>query len=182
MKQIRLHGRGGQGAALASQMLANAFVVEGKHAASFPMFGFERRGAPVISFVRFDDLPVREKTQIYTPDCMLVLDPGLQRLPNLFDGLSPESILVLNSSKEVTESPSENLKATAVVNASAIALAEVGRNISNTCLMGAFCAATGWLKLESLLEAFKFYFSGNLLENNKKSATRGYNEVKVIEW
>ena len=48
MKQIRLHGRGGQGAALASQMLANAFVVEGKHAASFPLFGFERRGAPVI--------------------------------------------------------------------------------------------------------------------------------------
>jgi 2-oxoacid:acceptor oxidoreductase gamma subunit (pyruvate/2-ketoisovalerate family) len=113
---------------------------------------------------------------------MLVLDPGLQRVPNLFAGLKPESILVLNTGKEPTESPSENLKATAVVNASAIAIAEVGRNISNTCLMGAFCAATEWLKLESLLEAFKWYFSGTLLENNRKSATRGYNEVKVIQW
>ena len=182
MKEIRLHGRGGQGAALAAQMLANAFVAEGKHAASFPVFGFERRGAPVISFCRYDDKPVREKTQVYTPDCLIVIDPALQKLPNLFVGLKPDSYLVVNTSKEIKERPNDNLKATAYLNATAIALDEIGRDVSNTCLMGAFAAVTGWLKLESIIAAFRWYFSGDILEKNVKSVTRGYNEVKVIEW
>jgi len=182
MKEIRLHGRGGQGAALASQMLANAFVASGQHAASFPMFGFERRGAPVVSFCRFDDKPVREKTQVYAPDCLMVLDPGLQKLPTLFSGLKPGSLLILNAPKAPKERPNENLKCTAVLNASAIAIAEVGRDIANTCLMGAFAAATGWLTMENLEKSFQWYFSGKLLENNMRSALRGFQEVNIIEW
>lgn len=182
MKEIRLHGRGGQGAALAVQMLATAFVAEGKHAASFPLFGFERRGAPVISFARFDDLPIREKTQIYSPDCLIVLDPGLKDLPSLFSGLKPEAVLVLNTGKMPKERPNENLKLTGVVNATAIAMEEIGRNISNTCLLGAFAATTGWLKLDSILAAFRRYFEGKLLERNIRSAQRGFQEVKIIEW
>jgi len=182
MKEIRLHGRGGQGAALAAQMLAAAFVAEGKHAASFPLFGFARRGAPVISFVRFGDQPIREKTQVYSPDCLIVLDPGLRNLPTLFSGLKPESVLVINIPKPLTESLNENLKLTGIVNATAIALDEIGRNISNTCLMGAFAATTGWLKLDSILAAFRRYFEGKLLETNIRSAQRGFQEVKIIEW
>lgn len=182
MKEIRLHGRGGQGAALAAQMLASAFVIEGKHAASFPMFGFERRGAPVISFARFDDQPIREKTQVYAPDCLLVIDPGLQKLPTLYSGLKPHSILVLNSPKAPSIRPGENLQKAGVVNASVISFEELGRSIGNTCLLGAFCSITGWLKLDSLIGAFKWYFNGEMLENNIKSATRGYKEVQVIQW
>jgi len=182
MKEIRLHGRGGQGAALAAQMLASAFVAEGKHAASFPMFGFERRGAPVISFVRFDTQVIHEKTQVYAPDCLLVIDPGLQKLPTLYTGLKQNSILLLNSPKAPSAKPGENLKAAGVVNASAIAFEELGRSIANTCLLGSFCAVTNWLKLESLITAFKWYFNGEMLENNIKCATRGYKEVQVIQW
>ena len=84
MKEIRIHGRGGQGAVTAARMLASAFVIEGKYVASFPMYGFERRGAPVQAFTRLDDKPIREKTQVYTPDCMVVIDPTLLKIIHPF--------------------------------------------------------------------------------------------------
>ena len=182
MKEIRIHGRGGQGAVLAARMLASAFVAEGKYVASFPMYGFERRGAPVVTFTRIDDKPIREKTQIYNPDCLIVIDPGLLTLPTLFTGLRPEAVFILNSSKKLAKQPNENLKIVGVVNATGIAVKEIGRDIPNTCLLGAFAAATGWLKLESLLAVLPDYLSGDILQRNLKSAERGYCEVEVIKW
>jgi 2-oxoacid:acceptor oxidoreductase gamma subunit (pyruvate/2-ketoisovalerate family) len=182
VKEIRIHGRGGQGAVMAARMLASAFVAEGKYIASFPMYGFERRGAPVVAFTRVDDKPIREKTQIYNPDCLIVIDPGLLTLPTLFTGLKPDSVFILNSSKKLPQKPNENLKIGGVVNATGIAVEEIGRDIPNTCLLGAFAAATGWLKLESILGALPDYLSGNILERNLKSTERGYKEVEVIKW
>ena len=182
MKEIRIHGRGGQGAVLAARMLASAFVAEGKYVASFPMYGFERRGAPVVAFTRIDDKPIREKTQIYNPDCLIVIDPGLLTLPTLFTGLRPESAFILNSPKKLTKQPNENLKIGGVVNATGIAVQEIGRDIPNTCLLGAFAAATGWLELKSLLACLPDYLSGDILQRNLKSAERGYKEVEVIKW
>jgi 2-oxoacid:acceptor oxidoreductase gamma subunit (pyruvate/2-ketoisovalerate family) len=182
VKEIRIHGRGGQGAVLAARMLASAFVVEGKSVASFPMYGFERRGAPVVAFTRFDDKPIREKTQIYTPDCMVVIDPGLMKLPTLFSGLKPEGILILNSSRPLEDKPDDNLKLAGVVNATQIAVDEIKRDIPNTCLLGAFAAITGWLDLSSILSCLGDYLSGDILERNLRSAERGYREVEVIKW
>lgn len=182
MKEIRIHGRGGQGAVLAARMLASAFVIEGKSVASFPMYGFERRGAPVVAFTRVDDKKIREKTQIYTPDCLVVIDPGLMSLPTLFDGLKPEGILILNSPNKLDKQPDDNLKTLGVVNATRIAVEEIGRDIPNTCLLGAFAAASGWLKLESILKSLPDYLSGDILQRNLKSAGRGYQEVEVIKW
>jgi len=182
VKEIRIHGRGGQGAVLAARMLASAFVAEGKHVASFPMYGFERRGAPVVAFTRFDDKPIRVKTQIYNPDCLIVIDPGLLTLPTLFTGVKPEGVFILNSGKKLPEQPNENLKIGGVVNATQIAVDEIGRDIPNTCLLGAFAAASGWLKLESILNALPDYLSGDILQRNLKSAERGYREVEVTKW
>jgi 2-oxoacid:acceptor oxidoreductase gamma subunit (pyruvate/2-ketoisovalerate family) len=182
MKEIRFHGRGGQGAVMAARMLASAFVAEGKHVASFPMFGFERRGAPVVAFTRIDDKPVREKTQIYHPDCLVVIDPGLMSLPTLFSGLKPEGILILNSPRPLKDSPDANLKVVGVINATQIAVDEIGRDIPNTCLLGAFAAATGWLGLPSILACLGNYLSGDILQRNLRSAERGYREVEVVRW
>ena len=182
MKEIRIHGRGGQGAVLAARMLASAFVIEGKHVASFPMYGFERRGAPVVAFTRVDDKPIREKTQIYTPDCMVVIDPGLMKLPTLFDGLKEGGTLILNTPKPLAEKPSASLKLGGIINATGIAVQEIGRDIPNTCLLGAFAAATGWLKLESLKSCLGEYLSGDILTRNLRSVERGYEEVEVIKW
>jgi 2-oxoacid:acceptor oxidoreductase gamma subunit (pyruvate/2-ketoisovalerate family) len=167
---------------MAARMLASAFVIEGKSVASFPMYGFERRGAPVVAFTRVDDKPIQEKTQIYNPDCLVVIDPGLLTLPTLFTGLKPGSAFILNSPKKLPKQPNENLTIGGVVNATQIAVEELGRDIPNTCLLGAFAAATGWLKLQSLLDCLPDYLSGDILERNLKSAERGYHEVEVTKW
>ncbi len=182
VKEIRFHGRGGQGAVLAAWMLAAAFVVEGKHVASFPMYGFERRGAPVVAFTRLDDRQIREKTQIYNPDCLVVIDPSLMTLPTLFSGLKPGGILVLNSPQPLESQPNENLKLAGVVNATQIAVEEIGRDVPNTCLLGAFAATTGWADLKSILSSLGEYFSGDLLQKNIRSAERGFSEVEVSKW
>jgi 2-oxoacid:acceptor oxidoreductase gamma subunit (pyruvate/2-ketoisovalerate family) len=182
MKEIRIHGRGGQGAVLAARMLASAFVTEGKSVASFPMYGFERRGAPVVAFTRIDDKPIREKTQIYTPDCMVVIDPGLMKLPTLFNGLKPEGVLILNSPQPLKDRPNNNLGTAGVINATQIAVDEIGRDIPNTCLLGAFAAATGWVNLQSILSCLGDYLSGDILQRNLRSAERGYHEVEVVRW
>jgi len=182
MKEIRIHGRGGQGAVLAARMLASAFVAEGKFVASFPMYGFERRGAPVVAFTRIDDKPIREKTQIYTPDCLIVIDPTLMSLPTLFSGLKTEGILMLNSPQPFKSQPSENLKVGGVIDATQIAVDEIGRDIPNTCLLGAFAAATGWVDLKSILSCLGDYLSGDMLQRNLRSAERGFREVEVIRW
>ncbi len=182
MKEIRIHGRGGQGSVLAARMLASAFVLEGKCVASFPMYGFERRGAPVQAFTRIDDKPIREKTQVYNPDCMVVIDPTLLKLSTLFAGLKPEGILIINSSKPLETKLDNNLKFMGVVNATQIALEEIGRDIPNTCLLGAFAATTQWLKLESIITSLKEYLSGDMLQKNIKSTERGFREVKIVRW
>jgi 2-oxoacid:acceptor oxidoreductase gamma subunit (pyruvate/2-ketoisovalerate family) len=182
MKEIRIHGRGGQGAVLAARMLASAFVAEGKFVASFPMYGFERRGAPVVAFTRIDDKPIREKTQIYNPDCLVVIDPGLMKIPALFSGLKPAGVLILNSPQPIKGRPNDNLKIGGVVNATQIAVDEIGRDIPNTCLLGAFAAATGWLGLPSLLSCLEDYLGGEILQRNIRSAERGFREVEVTRW
>jgi 2-oxoacid:acceptor oxidoreductase gamma subunit (pyruvate/2-ketoisovalerate family) len=163
-------------------MLASAFVIEGKSVASFPMYGFERRGAPVVAFTRVDDKPIQEKTQIYTPDCLIVIDPGLLTLPTLFTGVKPEGVFILNSPKKLDKQPDKNLTIGGIINATQIAVEEIGRDIPNTCLLGAFAAASGWLKLQSILDCLPDYLSGDILARNLKSAERGYREVEVIKW
>lgn len=182
VKELRFHGRGGQGAVLAAKMVASAAAIEGKYVASFPMYGFERRGMPVVAFTRFDDAPVREKSQIYTPDCLLVIDPTLLELDGLFDGLKPGGVLILNSRQPPAERHSDNLELFGTVNATAIAMQELGRNIPNTCLVGALAAATGWLQLDSVLQGLAEYFDGDILEQNIRNATRGFREVEVRAW
>jgi len=167
---------------MVARMMASAFVAEGKYVASFPMYGFERRGAPVVAFTRVDDKPIREKTQIYNPDCMVVIDPGLMKIPTLFNGLKAGGALIVNSKQPLKARPNENLKIGGVINATRIAVEEIGRDIPNTCLLGAFAAATGWLDLKSVLACLGDYLSGDMLQRNLKSAERGYKEVEVIKW
>lgn len=182
MIEIRMLGRGGQGAYSSAEMLANAFVKEGKYATAFPMFGGERRGAPISVFVRFDDKPIRLRSQIYYPDCCIVTDPLLARSPNALAGLKPGGIVIMNLPRVPEEKPHENAEIVAVVDATGIALEEIGRPITNTVMLGALLHTTGWAKLDSILETFKGYFSGRVLERNIECARRGFQETEVIRF
>jgi 2-oxoacid:acceptor oxidoreductase gamma subunit (pyruvate/2-ketoisovalerate family) len=181
-KEIRIHGRGGQGSVLAAKMIATACACEGQHVASFPMFGFERRGMPVIAFSRLDTKPIREKTQVYEPDVIMVIDPTLLSIETLYDGLKPGGVLILNSARLLGEKPHKNVGKTGIINATAVALSEIGRDIPNTCLVGALAATTGWVSLESVVKGFADYLDGDILEKNIRNAERGYNEVEVQTW
>ncbi len=151
MIEVRFHGRGGQGAVTAARILSNAFVRQGKFGSSFPMFGFERRGAPVTAFMRFDERPIREKTQVYNPDCLVVLDASQKNSPIVYDGLKPNGILVLNSTKPVQESIHDHISLVGELDAETIALEELGISSPSTCMVGAFAATTQWITLEYVL-------------------------------
>lgn len=182
MKEIRLHGRGGQGVVMASEILATAFVAEGKYATAFPAFGTERRGAPVRAFLRLDNNPIREITQIYHPNCLILADPLFKTVSEVYEGLKPPGILVLNTPTVVTSSPNEGVKMVGAVDATRIALKEIKRPSTNTCLIGAFAATTGWVRLDSVLLALKEFFDGRALEGNIRCAQRGFEEVKITKF
>jgi 2-oxoacid:acceptor oxidoreductase gamma subunit (pyruvate/2-ketoisovalerate family) len=182
MIEVRFHGRGGQGTVTAARILSNAFVLGGQYGSSFPMFGFERRGAPVTAFLRFDDHPIKEKTQIYHPDCLVVLDFSLSHASFVYDGLKPDGVLILNRAKPMQKKPHDHVRRLGLINAEAVAREEIGIPSPNTCMIGAFAAATGWIDLESLLASLEHYFSGDVLQGNIRSAQRGYHEVEVLQW
>ncbi len=182
MKEIRLHGRGGQGAVLSAEILVAAFVADGKHASGFPMFGFERRGAPVAAFVRVNDQAIREKTQIYFPDCVIIIDSSQLRSPRVFAGLRPQGIAIFNTPQLPEPRPDDNIQLAGSVDATRIALEEMGTTITNTCMLGAFAATTQWVSLDSILQSLEHYFKGKLLSINRKSVERGFHELAVKEY
>jgi pyruvate ferredoxin oxidoreductase gamma subunit len=182
MKEIRLHGRGGQGAKMAADMLATANILAGKYGASFPLFTAERRGAPMVSFARLDDSPIRQKSKIYAPDCLIILDNSQVTSKQVYDGIKPVGVCVINSPFELKERPHPNVNTVGVVDATRIAIEETGIPAFNTCMLGAFAATTNWIELDYVLSSLEKYFEGKVLANNKKSAERGYREVKVFQW
>lgn len=180
MKEIRFHGRGGQGVAMAAEILAAALVRDGRFAAAFPMFGFERRGAPVAAFLRLSEEPIRERTQVYTPDCLILLDPGLVRTGVIFDGLRPGGVLVVNGPALPPVPPEARVGTAGVVRATAIALAELDRPAANTAILGAFARVTRWVSLGALAEVLPDYFDGESLDGNRRALERGYREATLV--
>lgn len=160
MIEIRIHGRGGQGAVIASQVLASAAFREGKYVQSFPAFGVERRGAPVTAFARISDKPIRARYFIYNPDHIVVLDPTLIEAVNVTDGLKEGGWVLINSPLPPEEFPAlaERFRV-ATVDASSIAVAHrLGTStapIVNTAILGAFSRVTGIVGLDALAEAIR---------------------------
>jgi len=178
MKEIRIHARAGQGAITTAALLGFAYFKEGKYPYAFPNFGAARMGAPMNAFVRVDAKPVRLRSQIYEPDYVIIVDPTLMRGYNCFSGLKENGIAIINGTKD-SEIPKLNAKQKAfVVPANEIALKTIGRPLANTTLIGAYAAATGELKLETLFEVVKARFSGKALEGNIEAIKQGFEFVK----
>ncbi|MCD6554243.1 MAG: 2-oxoacid:acceptor oxidoreductase family protein [Anaerolineae bacterium] len=159
MIEIRIHGRGGQGAVIASQVLADAVFQEGRYVQAFPAFGVERRGAPVMAFTRIDDVPIRIHTQIYTPDHIMVLDPTLLDVVDVTAGLKDGAWILINSTRPPHTFTFPDRYRVATVDANAIAvkyrLGPRNAPIVNTAILGAFARLTGIVSLETLCEAVR---------------------------
>jgi 2-oxoacid:acceptor oxidoreductase gamma subunit (pyruvate/2-ketoisovalerate family) len=179
--EVRWHGRGGQGAVVASEILAKAAIREGKWAQAFPMFGPERRGAPVLAFTRIDDEPILIWSGVYEPDVVVVLDPRLPRSIDVGAGLKPEGVAIFNSDKEPAELKEELKLETAVatVDAAKIALEELKSPFVNTAMLGAFARATGVVSVNSLKDVTKETFPGEIGVRNARVIDRAFAEVKM---
>jgi len=181
--EIRWHGRGGQGAVTSAELLAQAAISEDKYAHAFPSFGPERRGAPVLAFVRIStNQPIRIRAEITNPDVVVVLDPGLLGVVNVAAGLKENGALVINTGKSFKDIEAQ-LKTRcklAKVDATTIAREVLGIPITNTTMIGALLKATGVVKLESVVEPLRQRF-GRLAEKNIKTMQRAYDETEVKE-
>ncbi|NYT18199.1 MAG: pyruvate ferredoxin oxidoreductase subunit gamma [Methanobacteriales archaeon] len=174
MIEIRFHGRGGQGAVTAAEILAKAAFEDGKYCQAFPFFGAERKGAPVMAFSRIHDKPIRRRYQVYNPDYVVVLDETLLEAVDIVSGLKEGGKVIVNTE--------EDLKLDSVevytIDATGIALDTLGVPIVNTVMLGAFAKVTGEVTLDSIIKITKETFPGKIGEKNATAAEIAYERVK----
>lgn len=183
MFQVRIHGRGGQGVVSAAEMLSIAGFVEGKHAQAFPSFGSERMGAPVMAFCRFDDKEIRLREPVMQPDTLIIQDTTLLHQVNLFEGLSDQGFVLINSTRTLdvlgldeyfAEHPDIRVL---TVPASRLAQEHVGRPLPNAALLGGFAAFTKVIQMESVAKAINQKFKGKVAAGNIAAAQAAYDSV-----
>ena len=179
--EIRWHGRGGQGSVTSAELVAQAAIGEGKYAQAFPSFGPERRGAPVLAFVRINSKePIRVRAEIREPDVVVVLDPSLLGIMNVASGLKEKGIVIINTRKQAEQLRKEfgfNCSL-ATIDATSIAREILGVPITNTTMIGALIRATEVVKLESLTEPLERRF-GRLAERNAEAMRKAYEQTLV---
>ena len=185
MLEVRFHGRGGQGAVTAGELMVNAMNFEGKWAQSFPFFGGERRGAPVMAFLRIDDDRIWLHQQIYEPDCCVVLDHGLVVSIPWSEGLKQGGVAVLNWSGDINEVElPQGLSKIGYVDATEVSTRAFGQRafpITNTTMLGALAKTTGCVQLESLRKAIQTKWSGRLADMNVTAVEDAYKNTEVLE-
>lgn len=181
MLEVCFYGRGGQGAVTSAELLAQAAILEGKHARAFPSFGPERRGAPVTAYCRISDRPLRLRTVISEPDIVLVLDPSLLKAVDVTAGLKDDGILIINSERDPQHFIFNRLKRVATVDATHIAMEILKRRITNTVLLGALIRACAAVEMDSLAAAIGHRFGQKLAAQNIEALHKAYAETLLFQ-
>lgn len=187
MFQVRIHGRGGQGVVTGAEMLSVAAFLEGRYAQAFPSFGSERTGAPVVAFCRIADKEIRLREPILEPDCLIVQDPTLFKVIDVFAGLSPNGYLLVNTNKTFADLHIQKIADAlprghaVIVPATELALKHVGRPVPNAALLGAFAALTGLVHIDSVKRAIGEAFPGKIGAANIAAAVEAYEYVMSQE-
>ena len=183
MLEFRWHGRGGQGAWTASELLARTAIAEGKYIQSFPEFGPERMGAPVTAFTRISAEPIRLHCAVYDPDVVVVLDNTLLKTVPVTSGINQDDdVIIINSTEEPAKVRNDlKIKIGKVwtVPATEIALRILGAPITNTALLGAVAKATNVVTLEGIEKTVKGRFKPDLAEKNFAVIKEAYTEAKA---
>ncbi|MFQ6067909.1 MAG: 2-oxoacid:acceptor oxidoreductase family protein [Candidatus Bathyarchaeia archaeon] len=181
-QEIRWHGRGGQGAWTASELLAKAAILEGKHVQSFPEFGPERMGAPLAAYTRISNESIKLHCSVYNPNVAVVLDPTLLKTVKVTDGLTEDGVLVVNTQESPVEVRKRlNLASQKVwtVPATDIAIKTLNVPITNTAMIGAVTRATSLINLESIEKAIRNRFRQELADRNIVVIREAYREAKT---
>ncbi len=179
--EIRIHGRGGQGAVTTGQIIAVAAFYDGKQCQTFPLFGLERTGAPVEAYVRISDECIDSRAQVYNPDIVVVLDPTLSGVVDVTAGLKEEGFVIFNTNKKEAEMGVKGNFKVKCIDANSIAMKIFGSPIVNTAVIGALAADTGVVTLDSIKKAIeeKFKSKGSeIVELNKKAVEEVFKSSK----
>ena len=183
MFQVRIHGRGGQGAVTAAELMSIAAFLQGQHSQAFPTFGSERMGAPVTAFCRISEKPIRSRDPVVKPDALIIQDPTLLHHVPVFEGLPSSAYVLINSTRTFCELGLEDMvekitpERCVTVPATKLAFEHVGRLLPNAALLGTFAAATGRLQIHFVETAIKARFSGRTGEANAAAARAAYDLV-----
>lgn len=181
MLEIRIHGRGGQGGVTSAELLAKGAINKGKFAQAFPSFGPERRGAPVQAFVRVSDERIRLREKIYEPSVVLVLDPTLLDIVNVAEGLKDGGVIVVNTQMSADELKKKyGFPKVAQVDATKVAIEELGVPITNTTMLGSLLKATGALTVEDMKDVVMERFGSKLGPKNYAALERAYSETAIV--
>lgn len=180
MIEIKILGRGGQGAVTASQILAIAAFHDNKESQAFPHFGVERRGAPAMAFTRIDDKQINLRSHVYNPDIVLVLDASLLEAVNATEGLKSNGTIIVNSHKKPKELDIKGNFNIKTVDATSVALDIFKSNIVNTVILGAFAKVTKLISLDSINKAIEERFKGKdkLIDLNKGAVKQAYEKTQ----
>ena len=181
--EVVFHGRGGQGAVTAAEIMVKALSLEGKYGQSQAKYGIERRGAPVQAFLRVDDQPISIRSRIRNPDCVVVLDPKLHSIVDVGEGLKDGGAVVLNIGPGVAiRNLRVKISKKGRIDAIKLSYDIFGRRpipITNTIMLGALAAVTNIVQKESLISAIRAIFTGDLKKKNETAVTLGYEQTEV---
>ncbi|MFZ4648269.1 MAG: 2-oxoacid:acceptor oxidoreductase family protein [Patescibacteria group bacterium] len=190
MKEVRIHGRGGQGVVTAAELIATAGFLAGFETQAFPLFGVERSGAPISAFARLSTKKIIAKDQVYHPDFLIIQDSTLLNQKNIFSGISDQTLIIINSeqtSKELAIQIKKELsikireKNIFAAPATEIALRIIGKNIINTVILGIFAKVSQMLTLNDLEKAIteKFQNKGqDIVKKNIQAIKEAYDYQK----
>ncbi len=179
--EIRWHGRGGQGAVTAAELVAYASIIKGYYALAFPEFGAERRGAPVTAYNRLSDKVIYDRSPVLSPDIVVILDPTMVGR-DVIHGLKKHGLVVANTAKkprELAEILGPDYRV-ATVDATKIAMEVFRLPIVNTAMVSALVAASGIIDLDSLLQAVSARFSARLASLNEQVIRKAYELTEVM--
>ncbi len=183
MFQTRIHGRGGQGVVTAAELLAAAAFAEGRHAQAFPSFGSERTGAPVVAYCRISDEVIRTREPIIVPDAIIIQDATLLHQVDVFAGLPEEGCVLVNTTKSFGElglarfAQWRRADRLLTVPATDIARRRLGKPVPNAALLGGFAAMTDLVTLQSVIDAIRQRFAGDIGERNAAAAADAFDIV-----
>jgi 2-oxoacid:acceptor oxidoreductase gamma subunit (pyruvate/2-ketoisovalerate family) len=179
MVEIKFHGRGGQGIVIAAQILARAYFLMGRYPQCYSLFGGERRGAPVTSFLRVDDKKIYLKCEIKKPDRLIFFAPDLIDEVEIERTLRPGGFVLINTPFDRGHFEALGRLPVAVVHASSIAQEEGFGTAINTTMLGSYCRVAGDIPMEVLEQAIRSSVPGKV-EENVKSALKGYEMTPFI--
>ncbi len=167
---------------VAAYLLAGAAFEAGRHCQAFPAFGAERRGAPVVSFVRISETPIRRRSEVREPAFLIIQDQTLLNDPKLAAGLRPGGGVIVNTGA-TSEAMSEHYGLNVVtLRGNTLSTEALGRPVPNVALLSAFLALTNLLPMDALKKALAGRFKGDVLEKNLALVDNAASHVVEGQW